>query len=332
MESANYKSFAIQHDGVDPDSLVRRKLTFAEYSALPESAKNWHLVENSQNVDAALAEHERETREAVRHAKSETRKIATNYEVKDRAALADLMIANGGEFSLAWPQFVTSRANTDRVLKYMRDNELLPYVESFIIAFKALAHEGVISIDPSKTGLTDDSTELTGERLQDAINSNPLLLSKATPDVVERRRLMRMPTKEFEAYQEKTNPKPLPFVIKQQIDVAFRTLESRHPEFRFNSDTNKERLLAHLNAHANLITAQTVEAAFLALKQAGELDLNDDVVARSEHATWTDFSNVEPKLRTDKQESLANKVARMNSDEFSEFISHPANRRAVNNL
>jgi hypothetical protein len=286
MDSSNYKSWAIQRDGVDPDSLVRRKLTFAEYSALPESAKNWHLAENSQNVDAALAVHERETREAVSHAKREVRKVA-NYEVCDVPALANLMIENGGEFSNLFPQFVTSRANTDRVLKYMKDNELLPEVSSFIEAFKSLAHEGLISINPSLTGLTDDSTEVTGERLQDAINSNPLLLSKATPEIVERRRLMRMPTKEFEAYQEKTNPKPLPFVVRQQIDLAFRTLESRHPEFRFNSDSNKDKLLVHLNTHANLITAQTVEAAFVALKQAGELDLNEKVVVRGEHATWT---------------------------------------------
>jgi hypothetical protein len=330
MELAHYKALAIKQ-GVDAESLVRRALTHSEYDAMSEAEKNYHLLENSKNVDAALAKHEKEVQEAVSHAKQEVRKIAT-YKVDDVPALANLMISNGGKFSELFPQFVTSRKNTDRVLKYLRENELLPDVESFVQAFQALAHEGEISIDASKTGLTDDSTELTGERLQDALNSNPLLLSKATPDVVERRRLMRMPTKDFEAYQEKTNPKQLPYVVTQQIDLAFRTLESRHPEFRFNSDSNKDKLLAHLNSHANLITAQTVEAAFLALKSAGELDLNPNVRVQAEHATWTDFSQIESKLRSSKQESLADKVASMNAEEFSAFISKPANRKAVDNL
>ena len=331
MKSANYKSWAIQHEGVDPESLARRPLTYAEYSAMGQAQQNWHLSENSAAVDKALAAHEKETREAVSHAKREVRKVA-NYDVDDVPALANLMISNGGRFSEMFPQFVTSRANTDRVLKYLRENELLPEVENFIVAFKALAHAGEISIDGSKTGLTDDSTELTGERLQDALNSNPLLLSKATPDVVERRRLMRMPTKDFEAYQEKTNPKPLPFVIKQQIDVAFRTLESRHPEFRFNSDSNKDKLLAHLNTHANLITAQTVEAAFLALRANGELDLNPNVRVQAEHATWTDFSQIDQKQLTDKQENLERHIRNMTAEEYEKWLQSPANRRAADNL
>src|ERR1700682_5237764 len=114
MDSANYKSQALKQ-GVDPNSLVRRPLTWDEYSSLPESAKCWHLSENSKACDKAFAEHEREVRDAASHAKREVKKIAT-FDVEDVPALPNLMIENGEKFSEMFPQFVTSRKNTDRVL------------------------------------------------------------------------------------------------------------------------------------------------------------------------------------------------------------------------
>ncbi len=121
-------------------------------------------------------------------------------------------------------------------------------------------------------------------------------------------------------------------MIKRRIEQAFVTLADRHPEFKWNIDANKTKLLAHLNAHATTIDAKNVEAAFIALKNAGELALNENVVVRGEFGTIADYSQIEPKLRSDKQESLADKIARMDADEFNEFISKPANRRAVDNL
>jgi hypothetical protein len=208
---------------------------------------------------------------------------------------------------------------------------MLPELDNIITAWRALARDGKLKIDPSKTGLVDE-TELTGTALEFHPQVNRLL-EPVTPEIAESRRVMRMDQKQFAEWEYKNLPKELPFVIKQQIDVAFRTLESRHPEFRFNSDTNKERLLAHLNAHANLITAQTVEAAFLALKQAGELDLNPDVRVQSEHATWTGYEQIEGKTYTEKQESLRRKINRMSDPEFQEFVNHsPSNRKAVDSL
>jgi hypothetical protein len=87
-----------------------------------------------------------------------------------------------------------------------------------------------------------------------------------------------------------------------------------------------------LNAHATTIDAKNVEAAFIALKNAGELDLNPDVRVQAEYTTWTGYEQIEPKQLSDKQESLSEKIGRMNADEFAEFISRPANRRAVDNL
>ena len=78
--------------------------------------------------------------------------------------------------------------------------------------------------------------------------------------------------------------------------------------------------------------SKNIELAFNTLKAAGALDLNPDVRVQAEHATWTDYSQVESKQLTDKQESLSEKIGRMNADEFAEFISKPANRRAVDNL
>jgi len=330
MEAAHYKALALKQ-GISEESLVRRPLTYSEFDAMSEAEKNYHLLQNSQAVDKALAEHEKEAREAVTHAKREVRKIAT-YDVEDVHALADLMIANGGKFSVMFPQFVASRKNTDRVLKYLRDNELLPEVENFIAAFQALAHAGEISIDPSKTGLTQDSTELTGAALQEHPNLAHLL-TRVTPQIFEQRSVMRMNDADFKKWErEKNGPPEVPPIIKRRIDQAFVTLADKHPEFRFNSDTNKERLLAHLNAHATTIDAKNVEMAYQSLKAAGVLDLNPNVVVRGEYGTITDHSQIEPKLRSDKQESLADKIARMNADEFSEFISRPANRRAVDRL
>src|SRR6266853_1417117 len=329
MDSTVYRNQAIKQ-GVDADTLVRRKLTYAEYDAMSESEKCWHLNENSAAVDKALVENEKEVRDAVSHAKREVRKIVT-FDVEDPIALGNLMIENGGKFSEMFPQFVGSRKNTDRVLKYLRENELLPEVENFVVAFQALAHAGEISIDPSKTGLTDDSKELTGSALQEHPNLAHLL-TRVTPQIFEQRRVMRMDAKSFAAWEREKNPPEVPYMIKRRIDQAFVTLSDRHPEFKWNIDANKTKLLAHLNAHATTIDAKNVEAAFLALKNAGELSLNENVVVRGEYGTITDFSQIEPKQLTDKQESLSDKIARMDADEFNEFISKPSNRRAVDNL
>jgi len=332
MDSANYKSQALRQ-GVSADSLVRRPITYAEYSSFNESEKCWHLNENSAAVDKALAEHEKEVRDAVRHAKREVQKIG-KFDVEDPIALGNLMIENGGKSSEMFPQFVGSRKNTDRVLKYLRENELLPEVENFIVAFQALAHEGEISIDPSKTGLTDDSGELTGTALQEHPNLAHLL-TRVTPQIFEQRSVMRMDpkSKEFQAWErEKYGSPEVPYMIKRRIDQAFVTLAHRHPEFKWDIDANKTKLLAHLNAHATTIDEKNVEMAFQSLKAAGELDLNPNVVVRGEFGTITDYSQIEPKARTDRQESLADKVARMDAEEFAEFISRPANRRAVDNL
>jgi hypothetical protein len=330
MEAAHYKAIAIRQ-GVDPETLIRRPLTYAEYDAMSEPEKNYHLCENSAACDKAFAEHEKELREVKRKTQETKRKIAT-YDVDDVPVLANLMIENGGKFSVLFPQFIGSRKNTDRVLKYMRDNELLPDVENLVVAFQALAHAGEISIDPSKTGLTDDSTELTGTALQGHPNLAHLL-TRVTPQLVEQRKVMRMSDSNFKAWQrEKEGAPDIPPLIKVRIDQAFVTFASMHPEFIFN-DANKTKLLAYLNDHYTNIDYNTIKLAYEALKKAGELDLNLDVRVQAEHATWTDYSQIEPnKQLTDKQESLSEKIGRMNADEFAEFISRPANRRAVDNL
>jgi hypothetical protein len=319
--------------GADEASLVKRPLSWDEWQNMPDEIQHWHCVGNSQSVDAVHEAHSSTIASVRAELKSTLSKIHT-FEVEDVPALANAFIENGGQFSNLFPQFIGSRKNTDRVLKYLRENELLPEVDNFIIAFKSLAHEGEISIDASQTGLTDDSTELTGERLQAAINSNPLLLSQATPDVVESRRVMRMDSKSFAEWERKAKgPQPLPFVIEQRVKQAFTTLAANHPEFRFNIDSNKERLLEYLNKNATTIDSKNVEAAFVALKNAGELSLNEDVVVRGENVTWTDYSMVEPnKHLTSRQESLKYKIKNMTADEFQEFIANPTNRRAVDNL
>ena len=330
MESAHYKAIAIKQ-GVSADSLVRRPLAYAEYDAMNEAEKCWHLAENSKAVDKALAEYEKEVREVVGQAKTKVHKIV-NFQVDDVASLGNLMIENGGKFSALFPQFVGSRKNTDRVLKYLRENELLPGVENFIVAFQALAHAGEISIDPSKTGLTEDSKELTGTALQEHPNLAHLL-TRVTPQLFEQRSVMRMNDADFKKWQRGKEGEPdVPPMIKRRINQAFVTLAGRHPEFKWNIDANTTKLLAHLNAHATTIDEKNVEAAFIALKNAGELDLNENVVVCGEYGTITDYSQIEPKRLTDKQESLNNKIARMDAEELREFISHPANRRAVDSL
>jgi hypothetical protein len=62
MESAHYKALAIRQ-GVAEESLIRRPLTYGEYSAMNEAEKNWHLCENSKAVDAVYADNENEISE-----------------------------------------------------------------------------------------------------------------------------------------------------------------------------------------------------------------------------------------------------------------------------
>jgi hypothetical protein len=330
MDSANLKAAAIKA-GADPDSLVRRPLTWESYSKMGEAEQCWHCVENSKAVDAVHEVHSKEAREAVSHAKREVQKIVT-FDVKDRAALGNLMIENGSKFSEMFPQFVGSRKNTDRVLQYMRENELLPDVENFIIAFQALAHLGKMTVDPSKTGLSDE-TELSGAALQNSPQLNRLL-APVTPALVLERQVQRMSPEAFAKWdREQHGSKELPWVIKEQVNKAFVTLAANHPEFRA-TDSDKTKLLDYLSKYARTIDAKLVETAFQALKSAGELELNENVVVQTESgSTWTGFEQMDGRTYTEKQESLRRKINRMTDPEFREFVNHsPANRRAVDNL
>jgi hypothetical protein len=337
MESAHYKAIAIKQ-GVDPESLVRRPLTWDQYSAMSEPEKNFHLCENSKNCDLAFAAHEKEVREAVSHAKREVRKIA-NYEVSDVPALANLMIENGGKFSTLFPQFIGSRKNTDRVLKYMRENEMLPEVSSFIAAFTALAHEGEISIDPSKTGLTDDSTPLTGTRLQEHPNL-AYLLTRVTPQIFEQRSVARMDEKAHKAWQrEKEGSPEVPPMIKARIEKAFVTFTAMHPEVIFN-DANKTKLLEYINNHPQPnIDYNTIRLAYESLLAAGEIEIYTNVVIREGSTTAYDYSQinrnekpVKPVPTPTVQENLERKIKNMTSEEYDKWIQTPANRRAADNL
>ena len=327
MESANYKSFAIKQE-VDPETLVRRTLTYAEYDAMNEAEKNWHLCENSKAVDAAFAANDKEIGEL----KSLTNKqIAEVFNQTDRSHPAvKNTAANFDAFIALYPQYIHLPIHVADIIIWLRKNSMLPELDNIITAWKALARDGKLKIKGSATGLVDE-TELTGKALEFHPQVNRLL-EAVTPEIAESRRVMRMDPKAFQAWErENLGPKQLPFVIEQRIKQAFVTLADRHPDFRFN-DANKTKLLEYLNKFGNTIDSKNVEAAFLALRTAGQLDINENVVVRGEFGTITDYSQIEPKHLTDKQEHLSNKIARMDSSEFAEFISHPANKRAVDNL
>jgi hypothetical protein len=328
MNSSVYKSQAIKQ-GVDPESLVRRPLTWDQYDAMNESEKNWHLNENSAAVDLALADYDKEVREL----KSLTNKqIAEVFNQTDRSHPAvKNTAANFDAFIARYPQYIHLPLHVADIIIWLRKNSMLPELDNIITAWKALARDGKLKINGAATGLVDE-TELTGKALEFHPQLNRLL-EAVTPEIAESRRVMRMDRKSFTEWEHKNlGPKQVPFLINERIKQAFTTLAANHPDFRFNVDSNKEKLLAYLNKHATTIDSKNVEIAFNALKASGELDLNPDVRVQAEHATWTDYSQIEQKHLTDKQEHLGNKVARMTAEEFSEFISHPANRRAVDNL
>jgi hypothetical protein len=329
MESAHYKALAIKQ-GVAEESLIRRPLTYAEFSAMNEAEKNWHLCENSKAVDAVYADNENEIREL----KSLTKKqIAEVFNQTDRSHPAvKNTAANFDAFIARFPQYIHLPIHVADIIIWLRKNSMLPELDNIITAWKALARDGAVTIDGSATGLVDE-TELTGKALQFHPHLNALLLP-VTPILALERRVRRMSDEEFKKWdREQHGPNGLPWVIDQRIKQAFNTLAANHPEFRMNDDENKTKLLDYIRKYSSTIDAFSVEAAFQALKVAGELNLNENVsVETSNQTKWTDYSQIEPKQLTDKQESLSEKIGRMNSVEFQEFISKPANRRAVDNL
>ena len=328
MDSINYKSFAIRQ-GVAEESLVRRPLTYEQFSAMNEAEQNWHLSENSKAVDAAFAANDKEISEL----KSLTNKqIAEVFNQTDRSHPAvKNTAANFDAFIALYPQYIHLPIHVADIIIWLRKNSMLPDLENIIKAFKTLAREGKLKINGSATGLVDE-TELTGKALEFHPQLNRLL-EAVTPEIAESRRVMRMDPKSFAEWEHKNlGPKQIPWLINERVKQDFTTLAANHPEFRFNSDSNKEKLLAYLNEHTTILDSKSIEAAFQALKAAGELDLNPDVRVQSEHATWTDYSQVEGRTYTEKQDSLQNKVSKMDAEEFAEFISKPANRRAVDSL
>jgi hypothetical protein len=329
MESAHYKALAVKQ-GVDPDSLVRRPLTYAEFTAMNEAEKNWHLCENSKAVDAVYADNENEIRELK---SLTTKQIAEVFNQTDRSHPAvKNTAANFDAFIARYPQYIHLPIHVADIIIWLRKNSMLPELDNIITAWKALARDGKLKINGSATGLVDE-TELTGKALEFHPQVNRLL-EAVTPEIAESRRVMRMSDSDFKKWEYKNlGPKQIPFLINERVKQVFTTLADRHPDFRFNIDSNKEKLLTYLKEHATTIDSKNVEIAFNALKAAGQLSLNENVVVQTEHATWTGYEQIEGKTYTEKQESLRRKINRMTDPEFVEFVSHsPANRRAVDNL
>jgi hypothetical protein len=324
MEAAHYKAIAIKQ-GVDPESLVRRPLTHSEYDAMNEAEKNFHLCENSKNVDLALADKDKEVREL----KSLTNKqIAEVFNQTDRSHPAvKNTAANFDAFIARYPQYIHLPLAVADIIIWLRKNSMLPELDNIITAWKALARDGKLKINGSATGLVDE-TELTGKALEFHPQVNRLL-EAVTPEIAESRRVMRMDQKQFADWENKNLPKPLPFVVRQQIDKAFVTLVANHPDFR-GTESDRKHILDYLSQHAQLINTQSVEAAFQAVKS--NLELNQNVVVKTEHATWIGYEQMDGRTYTEKQDSLRRKINRMTDPEFREFVSHSANKRAVDSL
>jgi hypothetical protein len=336
MESAHYKALAVKQ-GVDPDSLVRRPLTYDEFNAFQESEKCWHLNENSAAVNKALAEYDKELRE-VKSKTQETKRKISRFEVEDPAAIGNLLIESGGQFSIKYPQFIAARKYTDRVLRFIQENELLPELDSFVAAFRALANSGEIAINVAATGLSDDDTELTGSALQARPDLNQLL-QPVTPDLVERRRVLRMDDKALKAWQrEKEGAPDVPPMIKARIEKAFVTFTAMHPDVVFDH-ANKTKLLQYLNDHPSPnIDYNTIRLAYESLLAAGEMELYTNVVMR-EGTTAYDYSQIQRNERPVKpvptptvRENLERKIRNMSAENYDKWIQTPANRRAADNL
>jgi hypothetical protein len=321
--------------GADPETLTKRPLTWDEWETMPDEVQHWHCVGNSTAVDKLHDNREKEIADVRKQTRSQTQKI-NRFEVDDVPALANKVIEAGGQFSRAYPQFSQSRKDCDAILFYLKENELLPTVEHFAVAFKALAHQGAMTINPSETGLSD-ITELSGSALQAHPELNRLLQS-VTPEIVEQRRIMRMPEKDFKKWeQEQNGPPGVPPMIEARIRQSFVTFASQHPEFIFN-DKNKTKLLAYLNDHHTNIDYNTIRLAYEALLAEGVLETNQDVIVKH-GTTWVDYSKIRgnekpvmPVPTPTVQENLRRKIASMSSEAYDNWIQSPANRRAADNL
>jgi hypothetical protein len=329
MDLSAIKSFAIKA-GADPESLTKRPLTWDEYHAMGEAEQHVHCLINSKEVDRVHEAHSSEVANVKAELKTKVQRLH-RFEVEDVPALANKIVAAGGEFSRAYPQFpLDNEKCKNAILCYLRENELLPTAENFAEAFKALAHLGKMTVNPSKTGLSDE-TELSSAALQNSAHLNRLL-QPVTPALVLERQVQRMSPEAFKVWdREQHGSKELPWAIREQIDKAFATLVANHPEFR-GTESDKKHILEYINKYSRTIDAKSVEAAFQAVKS--ELELNQNVVVQTESgSTWTGYEQMDGRTHTEKQESLRRKIGRMTDPEFREFVSHsPANRRAVDNL
>ena len=329
------KSLALRA-GAELETLIKRPLTWDEWQSMPDEVQHWHCVGNSKAVDAVHEAHSKEAREAVNHAKNEVRKI-NRFETDDVPALANKVIQAGGQFSLAYPQFSQNRNDCDAILFYLKEHELLPDVENFAVAFKALAHQGEMTIDPSQTGLSD-ITELSGNALQAHPELNRLLQS-VTPEVVEQRRIMRMPDADFKKWEQEHNgPKQVPPMIEARIKQAFVNFASQHPSVIF-SDANKTKLLSYISEHPTPnIDYNSVRLAYEALAAAGEIEHYPDVVIKAGTTAYNyaqinrNETPVTPVPTPTVQENLRRKINSMDAETFDKWIQSPANRRAVDSL
>jgi hypothetical protein len=318
MDISAIRAFAIK-EGASEESLVKRPLTWDEFSRMEEAESHWHCVANSKNVDAVHEAHSSEVASTKAELRTQVRKLH-RFEVEDVPALANKMVQAGGDFSRAYPQFpLDNEECKNAILRYLKENVLLPTAENFAVAFKALAHLGKMSVNPSKTGLSDE-TELSGASLQNSPHLNRLL-QPVTPALVLERQVHRMSPEAFKVWdREQHGSKELPWAIREQIDKAFVTLVANHPEFR-GTESDKKHILEYINKYSRTIDAKSVEAAFQTVKS--ELELNQNVVVQTESgSTWTGYEQMDGRTYTEKQESLRRKIGRMTDPEFREFVSH----------
>ena len=306
------------------DSLKARTLDYAEYKAMPRDIASWHEFANSVNVDKALDAHKDEQKKAADNIKNGINRMWTGASSKEES---DAAWKAHDEFLKRYPQVLDCPSNAKLLVAFLKSHNLdAREISSWEAALQGLAatNQPEIFLSPKAAGVGPEE-ELGGYSLRSYPNLHLLLRPAPTPEQLERIKAAKMSADEW----KKAHPElqdGLPFVARQQIDQAIRSLAHFEPDYVF-TDANNEKLLQYVNKNKLQFNLTGLRTAYHAIKD--QLELKPHTVS-GQVVQMTVYDAPDNQGEPLAPEKLRAKIRNMSSDEMLLFFrDNPSARKAV---
>ena len=304
------------------DSVKKGPSTYQEYKDAPMEVQTYWEFAHSKQVDAVLDAHKDEQKKAAQKKDANISRMWTGQTSEEETAKCK---ATAEEFLSRYRHFLRVPENSGAMADRMRDKNLSPHdLSSFVRAFEELAVEGRLVLSGKIAGICDDEM-VGGHALRTHKELHRFLQPTPTAEQLERLAAARMSADEW----KKSRPElqdGLPFVARQQIYQAIRSLAHFEPDYVF-TDANNEKLLQYVNKNKLQFNLTGLRTAYHAIKD--QLELKPHTVS-GQVVQMTVYDAPENQGEPLAPEKLRAKIRNMSSDEMLLFFrDNPSARKAV---